>query len=116
MAKSFGELALADGQIVTVSMQNADLRVELTMWNEETETLLFRDFLGVEGLNPVNEDLSHGVESTGDPFLIRCCALREERPNEFRCFCFYSAWSDVATFKVIARSFELIGRLWGDNV
>ena len=116
MAKSFGEMTMADGQIVTVTMQNADLQIELKAWNETTETLLFSDFLGVEGLNPVNEDLSHGLELTGDPFLIRCCAIREERPDEFRCFCFYSAWSDVAIFKVVARSFEIIDRHCEENV
>lgn len=104
---SFDKYRLEDGSIKKLVVQDADVRLHVLNWRDEPEVLLFRDVIGFEGYSVINASLSHGAETASDPFLTRCSTLGEEAEADFRCFSFFSAWTDFAILKIIARSFEL---------
>jgi hypothetical protein len=105
MNDSFCEYRLDDATITKLTVENADLRLFVRNWRDELDVLVFDDVIGVESLSFINSCLSHGNESTDDEFLNRCCSIGNEAPSEFRCFQFYSAWSDTPILRIVARSF-----------
>jgi hypothetical protein len=107
MTVDFDKYRLADGSIKKLEVENADVRVHVQNWRDEVDILVFGDVIGLEGYSVINASLSHGVETTSDPFLARCSTIGEEAEADFRCFSFFSAWTDLAILKIIARTFEL---------
>lgn len=110
MPTSFENYSLADGQIRSLLVENATLRIAFQNWQEREDVLVFEDFLGLEGLNPVGEDMSHGTEVSGDPLVERICRRCEEPPGDYRCFSFFPASSrdDQPVLKIVARSFSVV--------
>ncbi len=104
----FDEQRLADGSITKLCMENAKVSVSMRNWREEEEVFVFNDPIGIETYGCINASLSHGTETADDPFLVRSCIVCEDNPKDFRCFSFFSAWSDDPIIKIIARSFELV--------
>jgi hypothetical protein len=107
MTVDFDKYRLADGSIKKLEAENADVRVHLHNWRDEVDILVFRDVIGLEGYSVINASLSHGSETTTDPFLARCSTVGDEAEADFRCFSFFSAWTDLAILKIVARAFEL---------
>jgi hypothetical protein len=103
----FDKQRLADGSITKLCMENAKVIVSVRNWREEEEAFVFNDPIGLETYGGVNASLSHGTETIDDPFLVQSCIVCEENPKDFRCFSFFSAWSDNPIIKIVARSFEL---------
>jgi hypothetical protein len=106
MMGGFNEQRLADGSITKLCVENTNVRVSMRNWREEEEILVFNDAIGLEAYGIANASLSHGAESTDDPLLGRSCVVCEEDPKDFRCFTFFSAWTDTPILKIVARSFE----------
>jgi hypothetical protein len=107
MPSDFAGLHLADGTITKLCLGDGDLRIFFCNWREEEQVFLFQEVLGVEAFGATNVDLSHGTVAQQDPFLERSCALAEESPDAFRCFAFFSAWSEDPILKIVARSFSI---------
>jgi hypothetical protein len=107
MTVDFDKYRLEDGSIRKLEVENADVRVHVQNWRDEVDILVFRDVIGFEGYSVINASLSHGAVTTSDPFLASCSTIGEEVEADFRCFSFFSAWTDFAILKIIARSFEL---------
>jgi hypothetical protein len=107
MIVDFDKYRFEDGSIKKLEVENADVRVHVQNWRDEVDVLVFRDVIGFEGYSVINDSLSHGAETSSDPFLARCSTIGEEAEADFRCFSFFSAWTDLAILKIIARSFEL---------
>ena len=108
MMSGFEDRRLADGSITKLCMENANVRVYLRNWREEVEVLVFNDTIGLEAHGVANASLSHGTETTDDPLLDQSCIVCEDDPKNFRCFSFFSAWTDLPILKIVARSFEPI--------
>lgn len=107
MAGELDKCHFADASIRRLIVEAAELRIDVLNWREIVDVYVFRDVLGFEGVDPNNEDLSHGEESASDPFLTRCCATAGEPTAEYRCFSFVSAWRGEVVLKIVARSFEM---------
>jgi hypothetical protein len=105
MEQSFTDYRLDDATITMLTMHDADVRLTVRDWKDEIHTLVFEDVLGVETMGFLDSDLSHGEELSDDGFLNRCCQIHEESSGEFRCFRFYSAWSDTPILRIVARRF-----------
>lgn len=108
MATSFSEYRLDDATITKLTVEAAIVRLKVRNWQEEMHDLVFEDVVGIESMSFINSSLSHGEDLATDDFLNRCCAIAEENPMEFRCFAFYSAWSDLPILKIVARGFRVI--------
>jgi hypothetical protein len=107
MPTSLNEYRLDDATITKLTVEDAVARMMVRNWQDETHVLVFEDVVGIESMSFINASLSHGEDLANDDFLARCCAVGEEQPTEFRCFGFYSAWSDMPILKIVARSFSV---------
>lgn len=107
MATSLRECRLDDATITTLAIEDAVARLTIHNWREETQVVVFEDVVGIEGMSFINTALSHGVDLETDSFLYRCCSIGEVQSTDYRCFGFYSAWSDTPILKIVARSFKV---------
>lgn len=105
---AFGEQRFADATIEKVCVFDGCVRVSVRNWRGEEETIIFKDAIGLAGHGIANAELSHGTETTNDPLMVQCCVACEEDLENFRCFSFFSAWTDAPILKIIARSFESV--------
>jgi len=107
MQDDFTKLRVDDGTITKLCVVDADVQLHLRNWRDQMETVTFRDVIGLEAYSIVNADLSHATETESDPLLERCCAVGQEQMTEFRCYAFFSVWSEQPILKVVARSFAV---------
>jgi len=105
MMNGFDERRLADGIITKLSMEDGNVQVSMRNWREENDVLTFNDVIGLEAYGIENDSLSHGTETADDPLVERSCKFCEEDPAGFRCYSFFSAWTDAPILKIVARTF-----------
>ena len=105
MGTAFDQLLVADGRIVSISIGNGRVDIYICTWQEYEYVIYFEDVIGIEGIDPVEEELSHCAELINDEFLNRCCTMLQENPNSYKCYAFFAAWGDLAILKVVARTY-----------
>ena len=103
-------LDVSDGYITRMVFEKAELRVFVVNWQEEIELIIFVDAIGVQAVSVENVDLSHVTEQQDDPFVKLACEVGEEDCDKYRCYSFYSAWTDEAILRVVAQRFVVAAR------
>lgn len=107
MQGDFAKIRLNDGYITNLVIVDNEVRVTIRNWREGSEVLVFQNVIGLEAFSIANTELSHGTETSNDSLLERSCLIGEEQLPEFRCYAFFSPWSECPILKVVARSVSM---------
>ena len=107
MRKSFALLHLADAQVLRLLAVTSDLKVVYRDWQEKLFLLTFNDLVGFEAFGVEGEDISHGTESTDDPFIEKAVEYARDSAEGVNSYVIWSASSDHPILRVAARNFEV---------
>jgi hypothetical protein len=108
MTSIFNAYRLEDAKITKLVIEDSVARLSVHNWRDEIHILVFHNLAGIECLNFLNVDLSHGEELIEEAFLQRCHALVNERTDKLQCFQFFSAWSESPILKIVASFLTVI--------
>jgi hypothetical protein len=108
MPTAFNDLKVSDGRITVILIRGDEAIVNLLDWQERYVAVTFDDVIGIGELGAIGVDLSH-EESADDPLILKACRMANEQPASYRCFVFYSGWTNEPLLRVVARR----SLIWG---
>jgi hypothetical protein len=114
MNSNFADYRVDDGYIQKLCIVDGNAQVYLLNWREEREIIIFQDVIGLEAYSFTNTSLSHVAEISSDSLLERSTSIEGIQPTEFRCYAFFSAWTNLPILKIVARSF-IVKKETSDN-
>jgi hypothetical protein len=105
----FNGFDFSDGKILSYKLGSGILTMKFVNWEERKSTIKFLGVLAVFDLGIVGRDLSEGGIKNNDPWLSTALSQHsDEDPNQYSCFLFFSRWSEVPDFKVVAQFFSAV--------
>lgn len=101
---ALSELKLSDAVLQGFRTDGGDLLVEMIDWQEKPLRIRFEDVLAVEACAALGAELSHGSESSNDPWIADVAHRIGEDLRDSQCFAIHGAWDENPVLRVIARS------------
>jgi len=105
--QEFAKLPFADGKVLRLSLDGGEICAHCLDWQNRAFCVRFSDVIGYEVFSIEGEDLSHGTVNSTDPFIKRASKVAQDDEEGLWCFAVWSAWSDEALMRVVARGFRV---------
>ena len=98
----FGDLKLADGEIVRILLTEQGASVVVVDHREECYFVAFGDVIGLESWGLPGAALSGVSETASDPSIAFACDMADEPTEHYRCFSFIGAGSGKPVLKIVS--------------